>query len=84
MSDGYIGVSAPNRISAAFQKEDFLGSALGTITVSGTAYTNAKELDTDVDGANTENLHVVMDNVVQEPDLSLIHISEHTRLRRIS
>ena len=74
MSDGYIGVSAPNRISAAFQKEDFLGSALGTITVSGTAYTNAKELDTDVDGANTENLHVVLDNVVQEPDVAyLIH-----------
>ena len=74
MSDGYIGVSAPNRISAAFQKEDFLGSALSTITISGTAYTHAKELDTDVDGANTENLHVVLDNVVQEPDVAyLIH-----------
>ena len=74
MSDGYIGVSAPNRVSAAFQKEDFLGSALGTITVSGVAYTHAYELDTDVDGANTENLHVVLDNVVQEPDVAyLIH-----------
>ena len=74
MSDGYIGVSAPNRISAAFQKEDFLGSALSTITISGTAYTHAKELDTDVDGANTENLHVVLNNVVQEPDVAyLIH-----------
>ena len=74
MSDGYSGVSAPNRISAAFQKEDFLGSALGTISVGGTTYSNAKELDTDVDGANTENLHVVLDNVVQEPDVAyLIH-----------
>ena len=70
MSDGYIGVSAPNRISAAFQKEDFLGSALGSITVGSTTYTHAKELDTDVDGANTENLHVVLDNVVQEPDVA--------------
>lgn len=74
MSDGYIGVSAPNRISAAFQKEDFLGSALGSITVGSTTYTNAYALDTDVDGANTENLHVVLDNVVQEPDVAyLIH-----------
>ena len=74
MSDGYIGVSAPNRISAAFQKEDFLGSALSSITVGSTTYTNAYALDTDVDGANTENLHVVLDNVVQEPDVAyLIH-----------
>ena len=74
MSDGYIGVSAPNRVSAAFQKEDFLGSALGNVSVGGTTYSNAKELDTDVDGGNTENLHVVLDNVVQEPDVAyLIH-----------
>jgi len=65
MSDGYIGVSAPNRISAAFQKEDFLGSDLSTITVGSASFTNAYELDTDVDGANAENLYVVMGNVVQ-------------------
>ena len=27
-------------------------------------------LDTDVDGANAENLYVVIDNVVQEPDVA--------------
>ena len=43
MSDGYIGINAPNRISAAFQKEDFLGSDLSTITVGSTTYTNAYE-----------------------------------------
>jgi len=74
MSDGYIGVSAPNRISAAFQKEDFLGSNLSTITVSGVTHANAYALDTDVDGSNAENLYVVVDNVVQEPDVAyLIH-----------
>ena len=72
MSDGYIGVSAPNRISAAFQKEDFLGSDLSTITVGSASYTNAYALDTDVDGANAENLYVVMDNVVQEPDVAFV------------
>ena len=84
MSDGYIGVSAPNRISAAFQKEDFLGSALGSITVGSTTYTNAYALDTDVDGANTENLHVVLDNVVQEPDVAyLIHENASSQPRII-
>ena len=84
MSDGYIGVSIPNRISIAFQKEDFLGSALGTISVGGTTYSNAKELDTDVDGANTENLHVVLDNVVQEPDVVyLIHENASSQPRII-
>jgi len=72
MSDSYIGVSSPNRISAAFQKEDFLGSNLSTITVNGVAFTNAYELDTDVDGANAENLYVVMGNVVQEPDVAFV------------
>ena len=84
MSEGYIGVSAPNRVSAAFQKEDFSGSDLATITVSGTAYTHAKELDTDVDGGNTENLHVVLDNVVQEPDVAyLIHENASSQPRII-
>ena len=72
MSDSYIGINAPNRVSAAFQKEDFLGSDLSTITVGSVSYTNAYALDTDVDGANAENLYVVMDNVVQEPDVAFV------------
>ena len=72
MSESYIGVQSPNRVSAAFQKEDFLGSNLSTITVGSVSYTYAYELDTDVDGANAENLYVVLDNVVQEPDTSFV------------
>mgnify|MGYP003121474755 CR=1 FL=1 len=84
MSDSYLGVSSPNRISAAFQKEDFLGSDLSTITVGSTSYTNAYALNTDVDGANTENLHVVLDNVVQEPDVAyLIHENASSQPRII-
>ena len=84
MSDSYIGINAPNRVSAAFQKEDFLGSDLSTITVGSVSYTNAYALDTDVDGANTENLHVVLDNVVQEPDVAyLIHENASSQPRII-
>ena len=72
MSESYIGVQSPNRVSAAFQKEDFLGSNLSTITVGSASYTYAYEFDTDVDGANAENLYVVLDNVVQEPDTSFV------------
>jgi len=72
MSESYIGVNSPNRVSAAFQKEDFLGSDLSTITVGSASYTYAYELDTDVDGANAENLYVVLDNVVQEPDTAFV------------
>ena len=82
MSDSYIGINAPNRVSAAFQKEDFLGSDLSTITVGSASYTNAYELDTDVDGSNAENLYVVMDNVVQEPDVAfLIHENSSSQPR---
>lgn len=82
MSDSYIGINAPNRVSAAFQKEDFLGSDLSTITVGSASYTNAYALDTDVDGANAENLYVVMDNVVQEPDVAfLIHENSSSQPR---
>ena len=84
MSDSYIGIQHPNRVSAAFQKEDFLGSDLSTITVGSTSYTNAYELDTDVDGSNAENLYVVMDNVVQEPDVAfLIHENSSSQPRII-
>ena len=84
MSDSYIGINAPNRVSAAFQKEDFLGSDLSTITVGSASYTNAYALDTDVDGANAENLYVVMGNVVQEPDVAyLIHENASSQPRII-
>jgi hypothetical protein len=84
MSESYIGIQNPNRVSAAFQKEDFLGSNLSSITVGSTTYTNAYELNTDVDGANTENLYVVLDNVVQEPDVAfLIHENSSSQPRII-
>ena len=70
MSDAYIGVSTPNRVSAAFQKEDFLGSDLGNITVSGITFAMAYALDTEVPGSNAENIMVVLDNVVQEQDVA--------------
>ena len=68
MSDAYIGVPYINEVSPRFPKEDFVASDFGTITVSGTAHTNSVELALDVPGANTENLMVVLDNVIQEPD----------------
>ena len=68
MSDAYIGVPFINEVSPRFPKEDFVASDFGTITVSGTAHTNSVELALDVPGANTENLMVVLDNVIQEPD----------------
>jgi len=66
----YIGVPHLNKVSPAFLKEDFLGSDLSTITVSGVAHTNAVALSIEVPGGNTENIHVVLDNVVQEPDVA--------------
>jgi len=66
----YIGVPHLNKVSPAFQKEDFDGSDLSTITVSGVAHANAVALTLEVPGGNTENIHVVLDNVVQEPDVA--------------
>ena len=74
MSDAYIGVPFINQVSPAFQKEDFTGASLSTISVGAANYTYSYELVTDVPGANTENLLVVLDNVIQEPDVAyLIH-----------
>lgn len=85
MSDNYIGVPFVNQVSPAFQKEDFLGSDLSTITVGSASYTYAYELSTDVPGANTENLFVVLDNVIQEPDSAyLIHENSSNQPRIIS
>ena len=70
MSDNYIGVPFVNQVSPAFQKEDFAGSNLGTLTVGGISYTNSYELSAEVPGSNAENVMVVLDNVIQEPDSS--------------
>ena len=66
--DSYIGVPFINEVSASFPKEDFTGSDFGSITVGSTTHTNAVELSVSVSGSNTENIMVVLDNVVQEPD----------------
>ena len=68
MSDAYIGVPFINEVSPRNPKEDFTGSDFGNITVGSTTHTNAVELSVDVPGANTENVMVVLDNVIQEPD----------------
>jgi len=68
MSDAYIGVPFINEVSPRFPKEDFVASDFGSITVGSTTHTNSVELTLDVPGANTENLMVVLDNVIQEPD----------------
>jgi hypothetical protein len=68
----YIGVPHLNRISPSFVKEDFLGSDLSNITVGSVTYTNAYELSIDIPGSNTENLLVVLDNVVQEPEVAYV------------
>ena len=83
MSDAYIGVSTPNRVSAAFQKEDFLGSDLGNITVSGITFARAYALDTEVPGSNAENIMVVLDNVVQEPDVAFTIHEDANNLPKI-
>lgn len=68
----YIGVPHLNRISPSFVKEDFLGSNLSNITVGSVTYTNAYELSIDIPGSNTENLLVVLDNVIQEPEVAYV------------
>ena len=68
MSDAYLGVPFINEVSPRNPKEDFAGSDFGSITVGSTTYDYAVELSVDVPGANTENLLVVYDNIVQEPD----------------
>lgn len=60
MSDAYIGVPYPNLVSPNFVKEDFNGDG------STTDFT----LTNEVPGGNEENLHVVLDNVVQEPEIA--------------
>ena len=68
MSDSYIGVPFVNRVSPNFLKEDFNGSNLSTIN----GHANSYELSAEVPGANAENLMVVIDNVIQQPDVAYI------------
>ena len=68
MSDSYIGVPFINRVSPNFLKEDFDGSNIGTVN----GHTNSYELTTEVPGANAENLMVVIDNVIQQPDVAYV------------
>ena len=56
----YIGASIENRVSAQFLKEDFTG------TGSTTTFT----LTNEVPGGSSQNLMVVVNNVVQEPDVA--------------
>lgn len=60
MSDTYIGAPYTNLVSPNFVKENFSGDG------STTDFT----LTNEVPGGNEENLHVVLDNVVQEPEIA--------------
>lgn len=66
----YIGVPYVNQVSPSFPKEDFTGSQFGSVTGAYATYSNAIELSVEVPGANAENILVVLDNVVQEPDVA--------------
>lgn len=70
MSNAYIGVPFINQISPEYPKEDFTGSDFGSVVGAYGTHSYAVELSVDVPGANTENVLVVLDNVVQEPDVA--------------
>ena len=56
----YIGHSVENRISPAFLKEDFVGDGSATVFT----------LTNEVPGGVSHNVMVVVNNVVQEPDVA--------------
>ena len=56
----YIGHSVENRISPAFLKEDFVGNGSATVFT----------LSNEVPGGASHNVMVVVNNVVQEPDVA--------------
>ena len=56
----YIGASIENRVSPKFLKEDFTGDG------SATTFT----LTNEVPGGSSQNIMVVVNNVVQEPDVA--------------
>ena len=56
----YIGHSVENRTSPAFLKEDFVGDGSATVFT----------LTNEVPGGSSHNIMVVVNNVVQEPDVA--------------
>ena len=56
----YIGANIENRISPAFLKEDFVGDG------SSANFT----LTNEVPNGSSQNVMVVLNNVVQEPDVA--------------
>ncbi len=56
----YIGHSVENRINPAFLKEDFVGDGSATVFT----------LTNEVPGGSSHNIMVVVNNVVQEPDVA--------------
>ena len=56
----YIGAQIENRISPAFIKEDFTGNGSDTVFT----------LTNEVPGGASQNVMVMVNNVVQEPDVA--------------
>jgi hypothetical protein len=82
MSDAYIGVPFINQVSTTFPKEDFSGSAFGSVTGAHGTYSNAIELSIDVPGSEAGNIEVLYDNVRQEPDVAYsVHEDSSNRPR---
>lgn len=70
MSDAYIGVPFINQVSTTFPKEDFTGSAFGSIVGAHGTHSYAVELGIDVPGSEAGNIEVLYDNIRQEPDVA--------------
>ena len=85
MSNAYIGVPFINQISTTFPKEDFSGSAFGSVVGAHGTYSYAVELSNDVPGSESGNVEVLLDNVRQEPDVAYtIHENSSNQPRIIN
>ena len=69
----YIGANVENRISPAFIKEDFVGDG------SSANFT----LTNEVPGGSSQNVMVVLNNVVQEPDVAYTINDDGSNLPKI-
>ena len=69
----YIGVQATNRLSPNFVKEDFVG----------TGATANFTLTNEVPGGASENVMVMVNNVVQEPDVAYVINDDSDNLPKI-
>ena len=69
----YIGASIENRVSPKFLKEDFTGDG------SATTFT----LTNEVPGGSSQNIMVVVNNVVQEPDVAYTINDDASNLPKI-